>query len=141
MEHGGTRAGNGRRTASRGVALGWALALVLGAPVAGGLVGAGCASPAQSQQWIEPERAAALVASGATLLDVRTPGEFASGHPEAAVNVPVDEVASRLAEIDRARPVVVYCAAGVRSARAAEVLRAQGYEVHDLGTVGRWSGR
>jgi rhodanese-related sulfurtransferase len=115
------------------MALSLALAVLATAAVGG-------CSGAQAEEWVAPDRAAELVAGGATLLDVRTPGEFASGHPSAAVNVPVDEVASRLSEIDRTQPVVVYCAAGVRSARAADVLRAAGYEVHDLGTVERWRG-
>lgn len=141
MERVATRVSETWRSGSRLAAIGWVVCLGLAVPSFAGVASAGCSSPAQSQQWIEPDRAVELVAGGATLLDVRTPGEFASGHPTAAVNVPVDEVASRLGEIDRAHPVVVYCAAGVRSARAAEILRAQGYEVHDLGTVGRWGGR
>lgn len=79
-----------------------------------------------------------LVAAGATLLDVRTPGEYAGGHIEGALNVPLDTVASRLAEIPRDRPVVVYCHSGGRSARAADALRASGYTVHDLGPMAAW---
>lgn len=74
----------------------------------------------------------------ATLLDVRTPGEFASGHVEGAVNVPVDEVATRLSEIPRDAPVVVYCRSGARSARAASALHEAGYEVHDVGPMPAW---
>jgi rhodanese-related sulfurtransferase len=80
----------------------------------------------------------ALVGAGATLLDVRSPAEFAAGHLDGAVLVPVDELGARLAEVPRDRPVVVYCRSGGRSARAAALLAAAGYEVHDLGAMASW---
>lgn len=83
-------------------------------------------------------RAHQLVDEGAQLVDVRTPGEYAAGHPDPAVNIPVNEVGARLSEIDRARPVVVYCHSGRRSAAAAEVLAAAGYTVYDMGGVSSW---
>jgi phage shock protein E len=76
-----------------------------------------------------------LVAKGATLLDVRTPEEFASGHPDGAVLIPVSELAARIGELPRDRPVVVYCRSGRRSAAAAEQLRTAGFEVHDVGAL------
>jgi phage shock protein E len=80
----------------------------------------------------------ALVAAGGTLLDVRSAEEFAAGHLEGAVLVPVDELAGRLAELPRERPVVVYCRSGGRSARAAAILGEAGYGVHDLGGMSSW---
>lgn len=53
---------------------------------------------------------------GHLLIDVRTPAEFASGHIAGAVNIPVDELASRLSEVPQGQPVVVYCRSGNRSA-------------------------
>lgn len=79
-----------------------------------------------------------LVSEGATLLDVRTRAEYAAGHVDGAVNVPVDEVSARMAEISPDAKVVVYCHSGGRSARAANLLRAAGYEVHDLGSMSAW---
>lgn len=79
-----------------------------------------------------------LVSAGATLLDVRTPGEYEAAHLEGALLVPVDELEDRLAEIPRDAPVVVYCRSGNRSARASDVLREAGYEVHDLGAMSNW---
>jgi rhodanese-related sulfurtransferase len=80
-----------------------------------------------------------LVAEGATLIDVRSAGEFASGHVDGAKNIPVDTIGTRLGEIPKDKPVVVYCQSGVRSARAAQVLRTKGYvAVHDLGGIGNW---
>lgn len=61
------------------------------------------------------------------LLDVRTPQEFAEGHVPGAVNVPHDQLASRLAGVPKDKDVVIYCRSGRRSALAADVLHANGY--------------
>lgn len=87
---------------------------------------------------VSGNEAQALVAAGATLLDVRTPEEFAAGHIDGALLVPVDELEGRLTEVSRDRPVVVYCRSGGRSARAASILGEAGYEVHDLGGMSSW---
>lgn len=86
------------------------------------------------------ETARALVAEGAKLIDVRTPEEFAAGHVQGAVNIPVDQLDRRLEEVGpSSTPVVVYCRSGVRSARAARVLRNAGFEaVHDVGAMSNW---
>lgn len=110
---------------------------VLGLVVAlSGCAEAPAASPATAESATSDFHQ--LVADGATLLDVRTPGEYASGHLANAVLVPVDEVAARIDEIPRDRPVVVYCRSGRRSASAAATLRAGGYDVHDLGSIDNW---
>ena len=80
----------------------------------------------------------ALVDHGATLLDVRSQAEWDGGHLPGAVLIPVQELAGRIAEVPRDRPVVVYCQSGGRSAQAAATLAAAGYEVHDLGGLGNW---
>jgi len=89
---------------------------------------------------VSGSEARALVDKGALLLDVRTPGEFAGGHIEGAVNIPVQELGQRLAELgDKDRPIVVYCRSGKRSSRAAGVLKGAGHgAVHDLGAMSRW---
>ena len=79
-----------------------------------------------------------MVANGATLLDVRTPGEYARGHVEGSINIPVQELEQRIAEVPEGEAVVVYCQSGVRSASAARTLRSHGYEVHDLGSMSAW---
>jgi phage shock protein E len=86
------------------------------------------------------EEAKRLAAAGALLLDVRTPAEFAQGHLPGARNIPVAELPDRLAELDDpARDIVVYCRSGMRSARAAAVLRRAGHRaVHDLGAMTNW---
>lgn len=89
-----------------------------------------------AQQALSPGREA--VARGALLLDVRTPSEFAGGHLEGAVNIPVDELPARKAEITAGREVVVYCRSGRRSAIAADLLRDAGHKVLDIGTMSAW---
>lgn len=63
------------------------------------------------------------------VLDVRTPGEHAEGFIERGTLVPVDELANRLAELpaDKEKPILVYCAMGGRSARAATLLASKGW--------------
>ena len=89
---------------------------------------------------VSPEKARSLVADGARLVDVRTSGEFSGGHLDGALNVPVGDLSKRIAELgDKAKPVVLYCASGMRSASAASTLRSAGFaEVHDLGAMARW---
>ena len=80
-----------------------------------------------------------LVRNGARLLDVRTPDEFAAQHLPGAMNIPVDQLPARAAELGPTSGlVVVYCRSGARSARATAILRAAGYEVHDLGAMASW---
>lgn len=84
--------------------------------------------------------ARALVAGGARLLDVRSPGEFASGHLPGAINVPLDALERRLGDVGPTdRTVVVYCASGARSAAAKRVLMSKGYaDVKNLGPMSAW---
>src|SRR5262252_1696925 len=81
-----------------------------------------------------------LVAAGARLLDVRTPGEFAGSHLPGAVNIPVQDLERRLAEVGpRDGEVVVYCRSGHRSSHATALLRAYGFtKVHNLGPMMAW---
>ncbi len=88
---------------------------------------------------ISGKDARAKVQAGALLLDVRSEGEFRSGSLPAAKNIPVSSLGQRLSELDKARPVVVFCASGMRSASAASVLKRSGFiEVHDLGPASAW---
>ena len=89
---------------------------------------------------IDPRAAQQLVAQGALLLDVRSANEFAAGHLSAAENVPVDELSGSVDTIRGLdRPVVVYCASGMRSRRAHGILRNAGIpDVYDLGPRSRW---
>ena len=69
------------------------------------------------------------IKAGAKIVDVRTPGEFESGHYKGAVNIPLQEINTRLAEFgDKTKPVVVYCRSGRRSAEAKRILLENGYK-------------
>lgn len=63
------------------------------------------------------------------VVDVRTPGEYKSGAYPDAINIPLDEIPNRYAELGKnaAREIVVYCASGARSAYAENILRQLGY--------------
>jgi phage shock protein E len=78
----------------------------------------------------------------ALILDVRTPGEFGEGHVPNAVNIPHNELASRLSELNSSsdRPIVLYCKSGRRAGMAAEVLQRAGYtDLHHLtGDMNAW---
>jgi rhodanese-related sulfurtransferase len=89
---------------------------------------------------ISGEKARALVGGGALLIDVRSEAEFGAGHIAGAMNIPVDRIAARAGELaKRERPIVVYCASGMRSAGAKRALVAAGIrDVHDLGAMSRW---
>lgn len=77
-----------------------------------------------------------VIAQGAVIVDVRSPGEFASGHAKGAVNIPLDQLELKLAKVKSYRkPIVVCCASGMRSARAKAILTSQGVsDVHDAGS-------
>jgi glyoxylase-like metal-dependent hydrolase (beta-lactamase superfamily II)/rhodanese-related sulfurtransferase len=64
----------------------------------------------------------------AFLLDVREPEEFAHGHVPGAVNVPQADLATRVDEIPRGRPIYAVCQGGVRSLRSAQFLKQLGYD-------------
>ncbi len=78
------------------------------------------------------DRAKALIASGALVVDVREQGEWDEGHLAQARLIPVGSVGDRLAEIEQAaggkdKPVVVYCKSGGRAGRAKQALEAAGF--------------
>jgi len=76
---------------------------------------------------VDAEKASVLLASGekVTVLDIRTPEEFAEGHLKEAVNVDFtgDNFESQLAKLDPAKPYLVHCAAGGRSGKSMEVFK------------------
>lgn len=80
---------------------------------------------------------------GITVIDVRTAEEFANGHVPGAVNVPIDQVSAShptLAALDKDEPVYFICHSGGRSARAADMMAAEGYTaVNVLGGTATWA--
>lgn len=75
--------------------------------------------------------------NGAVFVDVRSPAEFASGNVPGSINIPLNELPSRLVELPKDRDVVVFCASGSRSSMAKMVLKTKGFQkVHNAGTWG-----
>jgi rhodanese-related sulfurtransferase len=89
---------------------------------------------------VDVQAARRLVAGGIKVVDVRTPAEFAAGHVPGAVNIPLEEVERRHAEIGPpATPVLVYCRTGRRSGLAAQALRTRGFDrIYDLQAWDLW---
>lgn len=67
-----------------------------------------------------------------TLLDVRTPGEYANGHIPGAVNIPLDALRERIGELDRGKPLYVNCFSGLRSYIACRILAQNGFDCRNL---------
>ena len=84
------------------------------------------------------ERMAREVAAGeATVIDVRSRDEWDAGHLKAAKFVPVTTLSDGIepadvADVPRGRPVYTYCKAGVRAAKAADLLKEAGYDARPL---------
>lgn len=84
-----------------------------------------------------------LGTAGAVLLDVRTPAEYAAGHIEGSVNLPLDEL-ERAEDIiaDKSTPVFVYCRSGARSGRAEAYMKERGYTaVKNIGGIIYYHGK
>ena len=78
---------------------------------------------------------------GALLLDVRDEDEYALGHVPGARNAPLRALRDTAEELDPDTPLYVYCQSGVRSFKAATVLRGVGFTaVHDLGGINAYRG-
>ena len=79
------------------------------------------------------EEADALPRDGSvTLLDTRTPQEYARGHAKGFVNIPLDELRARLGEVEKDKPVYVMCQSGLRSYLACRILTQNGYDCYNF---------
>jgi phage shock protein E len=91
---------------------------------------------------ISPAELHSLRESGAApaVIDVRTADEYASGHIPGAINIPFDQVAQRIAEIEAPRGVALYCMVGPRARKGESALLAAGYEkvFHLEGGLAAW---
>ena len=87
---------------------------------------------------VSREEAQQLVEDGAQLIDVRADHEWEAGRIAGATQLPLAELAERTGEIDKDRPVVLYCRGGTRSTMAADALVAAGFDAAKLseGIVG-----
>ena len=99
------------------------------------------ADAANEPREVGREEARKLIDEGAQLIDVRADHEWEVGRIAGATHVPLPELPQRLGEIDKDRPVVLYCRGGNRSSMATEALTDAGYDAVKLteGIVG-WSG-
>jgi rhodanese-related sulfurtransferase len=69
-----------------------------------------------------------LVKQGAMILDVRSKGEYSTGHIKGSVNIPVDQLGKNLSKLkDKNRVIITCCASGMRSASAKRILTSNGY--------------
>jgi len=69
-----------------------------------------------------------LIKQGAIILDVRSRGEFASGHIKNSINIPVDQLVNNLSKLkDKNKCIICCCASGMRSGTARRILEANGY--------------
>lgn len=66
------------------------------------------------------------------LIDVRDPQEWAAGHLETAINIPLIDLERRLDELDTDLPVLAVCRTGVRSGKAVELLMAKGFDAQSI---------
>ncbi|MEZ5644389.1 MAG: rhodanese-like domain-containing protein [Burkholderiaceae bacterium] len=115
-----------------------AVALASGAllmwPVVAGGGGLGALKPTDAVMLMNREKA--------VVVDVCDPAEFASGHVTGARNVPLTELEAKLPATvkNKATPVILVCASGMRSNRAVAIARKLGYEnAHSLaGGMGAW---
>jgi rhodanese-related sulfurtransferase len=100
------------------------------------------ASQQISYQIISVSEASAMIQSSPNLLvvDVRTTEEFAQGHLQGAINIPLSNLPTQISSLGRNRPVLVYCQTGHRSAQAATLLTNAGFtQVYDMnGGLNAW---
>ncbi len=93
-----------------------------------------------SMETIECSQAKQLVENHqAQLVDVRTPQEFAQGALPGSVNIPLQVINGSYKNLDKTKPVIVFCRSGARSAQAQSFLQREGFgSVHNLGSIQKY---
>ncbi|MHB1673614.1 MAG: rhodanese-like domain-containing protein [Acidobacteriaceae bacterium] len=89
---------------------------------------------------ISHKDARAHLENGALVIDVRTSGEFNSGHLPKAINLPLDEIEAKLPRRvkDKSQALLLHCQSGMRSGMAKKKLKSLGYvNAFNLGSYGR----
>jgi len=93
----------------------------------------------QAMNSLECPEAREMVANGAQLVDVRSPQEFAMGAIPGSKNLPLQAIHLAEEHLDKTKPVIVYCASGMRSGQALGVLSQMGFNaVHNLGSINKY---
>lgn len=84
--------------------------------------------PAKGVENISSQEAQKLMKNkNCQFIDVRTPAEYKSNHRKPFKNIPLSNIATRSKELNRDKEVVLVCQSGMRSAKAAKILRKQGF--------------
>jgi hydroxyacylglutathione hydrolase len=83
-------------------------------------------------EQLDARAAASRANDGAVLLDVREESEWRAGHAPGAIHIPYEHVRDRARELPAGRPIVTYCAGGIRSSLAASVLESSGRDVANM---------
>jgi rhodanese-related sulfurtransferase len=112
-----------------------ALALVLATLAVAGCSSSSLNADAGGVRKVGPAEAVGMLGSR-TVIDVRTPAEYAAGHVAGAQNIDVEaaDFGTRIAALDKNAPYLVYCRSGRRSAIAADQMRQAGFtDVVDAG--------
>ncbi|CAN5369900.1 rhodanese-like domain-containing protein [soil metagenome] len=75
-----------------------------------------------------------MMKNGATIIDVRSKGEYQGGHIKGSVNIPLPNLESHISKLKKDKPIITCCASGMRSASAKGILKSKGFqEVHNGG--------
>ncbi len=75
-----------------------------------------------------------VIKNGAIIVDVRTKGEFKSGHIDGSLNIPLPELNKKLNKLDKSKAIITCCASGVRSGSAKNILKSSGFEAYNGGS-------
>lgn len=78
-----------------------------------------------------------LKSKGAIIIDVRSVAEFNGGNNPNSINIPVDQIAGKLGELDKSKTYILCCASGGRSGMAEAIMKAQGFK--DVHNAGPWT--
>jgi rhodanese-related sulfurtransferase len=78
-----------------------------------------------------------VISNGAVIVDVRTKGEYQSGHLKNSINIPIDSLPQKIVKLNKNKPIITCCASGARSASAKKILKSNGFE--QVYNGGSWS--
>ena len=77
-----------------------------------------------------------FIKRGAKIIDVRSPGEFQSGHGLNSINIPLDQFKKDFRQFNPNEPIILCCASGARSAMAVSLLKKNGFK--EVINIGSW---
>lgn len=84
-------------------------------------------APVYEPGQVSPKQFEQAVASGQYLLDVRPAADFAKGHFKGAINIPIEDLEKRYAEVPKDKAVFISCATGAKSSKTFDILTRKGY--------------